>query len=190
VNGGDKKQSVAGARSRLAELEVEFNKEKSRVDAVQASLFQHLCGHYQKRDQLRLVVEYRQKFLDSFLRDDPDEVEQAENDLKQAKAQLDKDYENLATVAGEKKNFTVVINHEKDTGDIEALQKEIAAVAESLKELRASPDYELCQLAEKKPGMLDELAVERAKQLEIENAELELQAEKLAEEIEKVSKSD
>ena len=69
----------------------------------------------------------------------------------------------------------------------ETLQKEIAAVTESLKELRESPDYELCQLAEQKPGISDELAAERAKQLEIENAELEKQAEQLAKEIKKLS---
>jgi hypothetical protein len=68
----------------------------------------------------------------------------------------------------------------------ETLQKEIAAITESLKELRESPDYELCQLAEQKPGILDELAAERAKQLEIENAELEKQAERLAKEIKRL----
>ncbi|HEY5043005.1 MAG TPA: hypothetical protein VIK53_13495, partial [Verrucomicrobiae bacterium] len=52
--------------------------------------------------------------------------------------------------------------------------------------LRASPDYELCQLAEQKPGVLDELAAERLKQLEIENAELKSQAERLAKEIKKL----
>jgi hypothetical protein len=69
----------------------------------------------------------------------------------------------------------------------ETLQKEIAKVTESLKKLRESPDYELCQLAEQKPGILDELAAERSKQLEIENAELELQAEQLAKKIKKLS---
>ena len=68
----------------------------------------------------------------------------------------------------------------------ETLQKEIVAVTESLKQLRESPDYELCQLAEQKPGVLDELAAERAKQLEIENAELEMQAEQLAKEIKRL----
>ena len=71
----------------------------------------------------------------------------------------------------------------------ETLQKEIAAVTESLKELRESPDYELCQLAEQKPGMLYELAAERAKQLEVENAELESQAELLAKEITELKKN-
>jgi len=69
----------------------------------------------------------------------------------------------------------------------ETLQKEIAAVTVSLKELRASPDYELCQLADQKPGVLEELAAERAKQLEIEIADLEKQAEHLPEEIKKLS---
>jgi hypothetical protein len=55
--------------------------------------------------------------------------------------------------------------------------------------LRASPDYELCQLAEQKPGILNELAAERAKQIEIENVELESQAEQLATEIKKLSKA-
>lgn len=255
------RQLVAGARAQLAELETNYTKEKSRVDVVQAGLFRHLRGHYQKRDRLRLAVEYRQKFLDSFIRDDPDEVEQAEKDFAQAKAQLDADYEELAAATDKKKKLTVeqeaeltqfwkklvklyhpdrfanepdkletyhkltaAINQAKNAGDIEllreiaedphgfilrqrwatldfkdveelaqfkrlheTLQKEIAQVTESLKELRASPDYELCQLAEQKPGALDELAAERAKQLEIENAELEKQAEELALKIKKLS---
>ena len=69
----------------------------------------------------------------------------------------------------------------------ETLQKEIAAVTESLKQLRESPDYELCQLSEQKPGVLDELAAERTKQLEAEIVELEKQAEQLANEIKKLS---
>ena len=69
----------------------------------------------------------------------------------------------------------------------ETLQKEITVVAESLKELRESPDYELCRFAEQKQGVLDELAVERAKLLEKENAELEKQADQLAKEIKRLS---
>ena len=255
------RQLVAGAWAQLAELETDYTREKSRVDAVQALLFRRLREHYQKRDRLRLAVEYRQKFLDSFVRDSTDEVEQSERDLNQAKAQLDEDYEELAAAADKKKNLTAeqeaelmllwkklvklyhpdrfanepdkletyhkltaAINLAKDNGDIETLreiaedpqgfmlrqgwanldfkdveelaqlkrlhetlQKEIAAVTESLKQLRESPDYELCQLSEQKPGVLDELAAERAKQLEIENAELEKQAERLAKEIKKLT---
>jgi DNA polymerase-3 subunit epsilon len=255
------RQLVAGARAQLAELETDYTKEKSRVDAVQAVLFRLLREHYQKRDRLRLVIDYRQKFLKSLMRGDSEEAKQAGENFEQAKSQSDKDYEELSAAADKKKNLTTeqeaeltqlwkklvklyhpdrfanepdkletyhkltaAINQAKDIGDIETLreiaedpqgfllrrgwatldfsdkeeltqlkrlhetlQKEIAAVTESLKELRASPDYELCQLAEQKPGVLDELAAERVKQLETENAELELQAERLAKEIKQVS---
>ena len=69
----------------------------------------------------------------------------------------------------------------------ETLQLEIIAVIESLNRLKESPDYELCQLSEKKPGLLDELAAERKQLLEKESAELEMQAGKLAEEIRELS---
>jgi hypothetical protein len=69
----------------------------------------------------------------------------------------------------------------------ETLQLEIIAVLESLNQLRESPDYELCQLSEQKPGVLDELAAERRKLLETESAELEKQADRLAEEIKELS---
>ncbi len=35
---------------------------------MQAVLFRQLREHYQKRDRLRLIVDYRQKFLDSLVR--------------------------------------------------------------------------------------------------------------------------
>jgi len=59
--------------------------------------------------------------------------------------------------------------------------------AETLNQLRESPDYELCQLSEKKPSLLDELAAERAKALEKESAELEKEAKRLAGEIEELA---
>jgi len=255
------RQLVAGARAQLAELETDYTKEKSRVDAVQAVLFRQLREHYQKRDRLRLTVDYRRKFLDSLTRGNAEEAKQAEKNYEQAKTQTDKDYEELSAAADKKKQLTAeqeaeltqlwkklvklyhpdrfanepdkletyhkltaAINQAKDNGDIEllreiaedphgfilrqgwvnldfgdkeeltqlrrlheTLQAEIKIVAESLKHLRDSPDHELCQLAEQKPGVLDELAAERSKQLEIENAELKKQAEQLAKEIKRLS---
>ena len=54
---------------------------------------------------------------------------------------------------------------------------------ESLNRLRESPDYELYQLVERKPSVLDTLAAERKMLLETESAELEKRAEQLAVEI-------
>jgi hypothetical protein len=255
------RQLVAGARAQLAELETDYTKEKSRVDVVQAVLFRLLREYYQRRDRLRLTIDYRRKFLDALLHSNAEEAKQAEKNYEQAKTQADKDYEELSAAADKKQQLTAeqeaeltrlwkklvklyhpdrfanepdkletyhkltaAINRAKDTGDIEllheiaedpqgfilrqgwasldfsdveeltqlrrlheALQKEIAAVTESLKQLRESPDYELCQLSEQKSGVLDELAAERTKQLEVEIAELEKQAEQLASEIKKLT---
>ncbi len=251
------RQLVAGARARLAELEADFTKEKSRVDALQAVLFLLLREHYHKRDRLRLKVEYRRKFLNSLKRGDSKGAKQEDQNYKQAKAQTDRDYEELAAAADTRKPLTAneeaeltqlwkklvklyhpdryanqpeeletyhkltsAINQAKDNGDIELLREiaedpqgflmrqgwatldfgdaaelaqlrklhetlteEIGVVADSLRRLRESPDYELCQLSEQKPGTLEELAVERIKQVETEIAELEKQAEQLANEI-------
>ena len=100
------RQLVAGGRSRLAELEVDFTKEKSRVDVMQAVLFRQLREFYQQRDRLRLIVDYRRKFLDSLVRGGEEEAKQAEAHYEQAKAQTDKDYEETAAAVAEKKQLT------------------------------------------------------------------------------------
>src|SRR6266550_134151 len=100
------RQLVAAARARLAELEVDFTKEKSRVDVMQAVLFRQLREHYQKRDRLRLIVDYRRKFLDSLVRGGEEEAKQAETHYEQAKAQTDKDYEETAAAVAKKKQLT------------------------------------------------------------------------------------
>ena len=100
------RQLVAGARAQLAELETDYTKEKSRVDAVQAALFRHLREHYQKRDRLRLMVDYRRKFLGSLTRGDAEEAKQAEKNFEQAKTQADKDYEELSAAADKKQQLT------------------------------------------------------------------------------------
>jgi hypothetical protein len=255
------RQLVAGARARLADLETDYTKEKSRVDVVQAALFRLFREHYQKRDRLRLAVDYRRKFLDSLTRGDRQEGMKAAEDYERAQTQSDNDYEELTAAADKKQNLTAeqeaelirlwkklvklyhpdlfanepdkleayhkltaAINQAKDIGDIETLreiaedpqgfmfrngwasldfgdaeeldqlrrlhetlQKEIASVTESLRLLRESPDYELCELNEQTSGVLDELAAERTKQLETEIAELEKQAEQLANEIKQLT---
>ena len=258
------RQLVSGARARLAELEVDYAREKSRVDAMQAALFRRLREHYQKRDRLRLILDYRKKYLDSLVRGGEEEAKQAEENYEKAKAQTDKDYEETAAAVAEKKaltaaeeaelnglwrklvklyhpdrfahepdklatyeKLTAAINRAKEAGDIqtlreiaedpagfilrqgwtgldfsdevelaelrrlhESLQLEIIAVIESLEQLKESAEYELCGIVEQRPGVLDELAAERTKLLEQESAELQQQAEKLADEIKELSGED
>jgi len=46
---------------------------------MQAVLFRQLRDHYQKRDRLRLIVDYRRKFLESLVRGGEGEVERNRN---------------------------------------------------------------------------------------------------------------
>ena len=100
------RQFVASARARLAELEVDYTKEKSRVDAMQAVLFRRLREHYQKRDRLRLVVDYRKKYLDSLVRGGEEQAKKTEEHYEGARAQTDKDYEETAATVAKKKQLT------------------------------------------------------------------------------------
>ena len=63
---------------------MDYTKEKSRVDATQAILFRQLREHYQKRDRLRLIVDYRKKYLDSLVRGGDEEAKQTEANYEQA----------------------------------------------------------------------------------------------------------
>src|SRR6266436_8039959 len=90
------RQLVAEVRAQLAELETDYTREKSRVDSVQAVLFRRLREHYQKRDRLRLMVDYRKKYLDSLIRGDGDGARRANADYQSAKAQSEQDYEETA----------------------------------------------------------------------------------------------
>ena len=71
-------------------------------------------------------------------------------------------------------------------GSVRRLASQIAVI-ESLGQLRESAEYELCGIVERGPGMLVELADQRATLLEQESTELQQEAERLAEEIKELS---
>jgi DNA polymerase-3 subunit epsilon len=114
------RQLVAGARVRLAELEVSYTREKSRADAVQAILFRRLAEHYRKRDQLRLIVDYRKKYLDSLVRGGDEEAKQAEENYESARTQTDKDYQETAAAVADKKQLT-----EEEEAELSRLWKKL-----------------------------------------------------------------
>jgi len=97
---------IEEARGRLAELEASFTIEKAKVDGVQASLFQRLRQHYQKRDVLRLVLEYRRRFLDVLLREGEEEAGHVEQEYRQAKEHCEQEYEEVAGTLSQKKQPT------------------------------------------------------------------------------------
>ena len=107
---------VAGTRDHLARLEVEYTREKSKLGALNATLFRRLRAHYEKRDRLKLVVGYRRKYLDSLLRGSDDEAEKVEGDYEKARTQTDQDYQQTAEAVANKKQLTA--EEEEELGSL------------------------------------------------------------------------
>jgi DNA polymerase III epsilon subunit-like protein len=87
------KALVSAARERLADLEMVLDRERAGIAKTQAQLFNLLKSSYKRRDSLKLVIEYRRKFIQSLLAEldlDPAEVRsQFDHDQKK----LDDDFE-------------------------------------------------------------------------------------------------
>jgi DNA polymerase-3 subunit epsilon len=97
---------IAQARSRLADLEAAYTKDRRSVDLIQATIFNFVSSHYQARDRLKLIVDYRQKYLNSLLKNGEDEAGQVAEDYQSAKAQSDDNYEQAARAASNQKELT------------------------------------------------------------------------------------
>jgi DNA polymerase-3 subunit epsilon len=84
---------IANSRARLAELESTYTSEKSNVVALQAQMFQRLRAHHEERDRLRVLVAFRQKFINTLLRDGEEEAGHVRDEYQQADANTQKEYE-------------------------------------------------------------------------------------------------
>jgi DNA polymerase-3 subunit epsilon len=100
------KKAIAESRSRLAELEASYTKDRRAVDLTQAAIFNLVRSHYQARDRLKLIVDYRKKYLNHLLKDGEVEARQVADDYQAAKEQSDENYEQAARVASNPKKLT------------------------------------------------------------------------------------
>jgi DNA polymerase III epsilon subunit-like protein len=93
---GALRRLIAEARSRLAELETEFTRERYAVDTVQARLFELLRPAYQQRDELRLVIRFRRKYLDVLMQQGEDEAAETAEQYQRARDEAKQEYEQAA----------------------------------------------------------------------------------------------
>lgn len=93
------RQMVASARTRLAEMESDYIKQRLAVDAMQSALFKRVGRRYQSRDQLRLLIDYRKKYLSILLTDGEEEAEELNAEFQASKDQTENDYEEAAKQA-------------------------------------------------------------------------------------------
>lgn len=107
---------IAYARARLADIQAEYMVDHAAVDATNAALFRLVREHYHKRDRLRLVIDYRRKFLDVLLEQGDEDAEHVTGDFKQARDKSDREYEEAAVSAAEKADLS-----EEEEAEIKAL---------------------------------------------------------------------
>ena len=88
---------VEAARNRLAELELEYGIEKSKVDSVRSKLFTALRATYQERDRLRLLVQFRKAFIERLLAEGEEAAEATAGDYQREAAEKDREYDSTAS---------------------------------------------------------------------------------------------
>jgi DNA polymerase-3 subunit epsilon len=108
----DLQSLVAATQARLAEVEAAFSVEKRRVDALRAKLFAKLRAHYERRDRLRLVVQYRKSFIEKLLRSGEEEANEVREQFKQAEAETKREYESTAAAMAKKRELTAAQEQE------------------------------------------------------------------------------
>jgi len=86
------------------------------VDALNATLFRRLRVHYEKRDQLKLIVDYRRKYLNRLLRGSDEETEKVEGYYQKARTQTQQDYQQAAEAVANKKQLTT--EEEEELGSL------------------------------------------------------------------------
>jgi DNA polymerase III epsilon subunit-like protein len=90
---------IASARSRLAELQSAYTKDKRAVVYMQAQIFELVREQYQARDRIKLIIEYRRKFLDALIAEGGEQAEQVANEYREARAESDTNYDKASAAA-------------------------------------------------------------------------------------------
>ena len=97
---------IESARSRLAEIEADYTKDRSAVEATQAKLFNRVREHYQRRDRLRLLVDHRRKYIKVLMATGDEESAQVETNYQKARAQSDANHHDAARAAANRKELS------------------------------------------------------------------------------------
>lgn len=97
---------IEAARVRLADLEVTYTREGQMVAVTQAKLFELLRPLFQKRDQLKLRLDYRRKYLEMLIFLGEEAAATIDDEFEQAKTQSDAEYEHAASESAARKELS------------------------------------------------------------------------------------
>jgi DNA polymerase III epsilon subunit-like protein len=87
---------VETARDRVAGLETELASIRAKVDQVRAKIFHALRPLYEKRDSLRLKIEYRKMYIDTLLAEGEESAEDVEAEFQEKAENTRRQYEETA----------------------------------------------------------------------------------------------
>jgi DNA polymerase-3 subunit epsilon len=111
---------VEAARARLAELELEYGIEKSKVDSIRSRLFAALRAFYQERDRLRLLVQFRKAFIDRLLAEGEEAAGKTASDYEREAARKDSEYDSTEAALKGKREL-----NEEETARLKQLWKKL-----------------------------------------------------------------
>ena len=156
---------VEASRNRLAELELEYGIEKSKVDSVRSKLFAALRTTYQERDRLRLLVQFRKAFIDRLLAEGEEAAGATAGDYQREAAEKDREYDSTASALEGKREL-----NEEETARLKQLWKKLVRMfhpdlheqdpekrrtyellTQAINEARDRGDIELLELIAKDP---------------------------------------
>lgn len=106
----DLQARIATAREQLAELDAEYTREHQAVAVVQSQLFLLLRPSYERRDQLRLQIDYRRRFLDALLHEGEEGAAKVTEQHRKARYENERSYEEASREAS---NTTSLNNEEQ-----------------------------------------------------------------------------
>lgn len=120
---GTLRELIDAARSRLAGLEADYTRERHGVEVAQSQLFNLLRSHYQRRDELRLVIQYRRKYLDTLIFSGEEEAEEVKPEYENARSETEREYEEAAAEAEDSQPLT-----KEEEGELKTLFRKLAQI--------------------------------------------------------------
>ena len=115
------RQLIAGVRTRLADLEAEYTQEHHGVAVVQGQLFTRLRPYYERRDALKLKIQYRRRYLDTLLIEGEESAEAVKQDHDQARSETERDYTEAAAEAASRQALSA-----EDEKALKAIYRKLA----------------------------------------------------------------
>jgi DNA polymerase-3 subunit epsilon len=90
------KNKIQLAEDDLSGIESKYSSIKRNIDSVKGVLFNILREYYEERDRLKLIIKYRNEFIDKHLKGNTVESEDVKKRYDEAKRQSEEDYESTA----------------------------------------------------------------------------------------------